>query len=270
MRSSAAGKSRPTRASARSACGSLNSGFAFDYDIDASNYTLNARNEMKFGSASNVLVVGTAHDRWTRDVLGAFGSTSNQASHAWYAKDDVTLAGGTRLAAGVRTERIEKDTTSSATGVADRMKGWELGVSHPFTQAITRLRARRPQLPAGERRRVQLHVARRGIAPAGVARHGAGRALGLRSGKAEARVYRSNIDGEIGFDPAAANLFFSGANVNFDPTRRQGLEIDASHGITTHGRRCVSTQRCGRRRSAPVRIRTRRAAGAAPDARGAG
>ena len=42
------------------------------------------------------------------------------------------------------------------------------------------------------------------------------------SGKWSVRYYRSDLKNEIGLDPA------SYSNVNFDPTRRSGVEIDAS------------------------------------------
>jgi iron complex outermembrane receptor protein len=49
-------------------------------------------------------------------------------------------------------------------------------------------------------------------------------------GRVEARLYRSELTDEIGYDPNAAGPFgFPGANVNFDPTRRQGLELDWTH-----------------------------------------
>jgi iron complex outermembrane receptor protein len=47
--------------------------------------------------------------------------------------------------------------------------------------------------------------------------------------KVEARLYRSAITDEIGYDPNATGPFspgFNGANINFDPTRRQGIELD--------------------------------------------
>jgi iron complex outermembrane receptor protein len=49
----------------------------------------------------------------------------------------------------------------------------------------------------------------------------------------EARVYRSNLRNEIGFDPNAAgpNPIFPGANSNLDPTRRQGAELDATYAM---------------------------------------
>ena len=54
---------------------------------------LRARNERTIAGATNVLVVGYDYARWQRDVLGTFGSTASQHSRAFYAKDDVTLAG---------------------------------------------------------------------------------------------------------------------------------------------------------------------------------
>ncbi|MDP3759304.1 MAG: TonB-dependent receptor [Ramlibacter sp.] len=212
---------------------SLNSGFPFDYDIDAANYGLRARNQLTFGGVRNLLVLGTDYARWTRDVLGAFGSTANQSSRAWYLKDDVTLAGGTRLSAGLRTEKIAKDNTSAAAGTAGRQHAWDLGVSHPFGRGAT------AYVRAGRSYRLA-NVDEFGYtAPATILEPQTSRDLELgarfayASGKAEFRVYRSLLDNEIGFDPNAAGPFgFSGANVNFNPTRRQGVELDTSHALT--------------------------------------
>ena len=207
---------------------SMNSGFAYDYDVDATSYTLNARNEAKLGGVANVFVLGASHERWTRDVLGAFGSTSNQSARAIHAKDDVTLASGTRLSAGLRTERIVKD--NAGTGIADRMNAWELGVSHPFSESLT------AYARAGRSYRLANVDEFSFTSPGAVLRPQVSRdaELGARwtytGGKVEARVYSSRLTNEIGFDPNAAN-FFPGANVNFDPTRRQGIELDTRHAL---------------------------------------
>jgi len=61
----------------------------------------------------------------------------------------------------------------------------------------------------------------------------AGARWSYAAGRAEVRAYRSSLANEIGFDPGAAGPFgMSGANVNFDPTRRQGLELDTAHTVT--------------------------------------
>ena len=212
---------------------SLNSGFPFDYDTDATNYSLRARHEGALAGGRNLLVLGTDHGRWTREVLGTFGSTARQDSRAVYLKDDFTLAGGTRLSAGARTERIEKDNSSAVAGLSDRLTAWELGASTPLAAGVT-LYGR-----AGRSYRLANVDEFSFTAPAAVLQpqtsldHELGARWTYASGKAEVRLYRSRLENEIGFDPNAAGPFgFPGVNVNFDPTRRQGLEFDASHALS--------------------------------------
>ncbi len=212
---------------------SLNSGFPFDYDIDASNESLRARHEAGLAGMKNILVVGFDHARWTREVLGAFGSSASQSSRAFYAKDDVTLGSGTRLSAGWRTEKIAKDNSNAAAGTDGRQHAWELGASHPVSADMT------AYARAGRSYRLA-NVDEFGYTSPGTIlqpQQSRDLELGARwayaAGKAEVRLYRSLLDNEIGFDPNAAGPFgFSGANVNFDPTRRQGLELDTSHALT--------------------------------------
>ena len=212
---------------------SLNRGFPFDYDTDATHASLRARHEADVAGARNLLVLGTDHGRWSRDVLGAFGSTATQTSHAWYAKDDVTLRGGTRWSVGARTERIAKENSIAPAGLADRLNAWEIGASTPASASLT-LYGR-----AGRSYRLANVDEFSFTAPATALQPQTSRDLELgarwayASGKAEARLYRSLLDHEIGFDPDAAGPFgFPGVNVNFDPTRRQGLELDTSHSLT--------------------------------------
>jgi iron complex outermembrane receptor protein len=232
---------------------SLNSGFPFDYDVDAANYSLRARNEAKLGGVTNVLVLGTDYTRWTRDVLGAFGSTANQTSRALYMKDDVMLTGGTRLSAGLRSERIVKSNSDAIDGIGDRLNAWELGVSQPVA-ANTTVYGR-----LGRSFRLANVDEFSFTSPGAVLRPQTSRdvELGARwnhaTGKLEARLYRSTLTDEIGFDPNAAGPFgFLGANVNLDPSRRQGLELDATHAVTsTLGLRMNAGLRQARFRSGP-------------------
>jgi len=212
---------------------SLNSGFPYDYDIAATSYSLRARNQAVWGGAKNLLVFGADDARWSREVLGAFGSSASQSARALYARDDVTLAGGTRLSAGLRTEKIAKDNSNALSGTDDRQHAWDLGISHPFAQGMT------AYARAGRSYRLA-NVDEFGYtSPGTILKPQTSRdmELGARwayaSGKAEVRLYRSLLDNEIGFDPNAAGPFgFAGANVNFDPTRRQGLELDTRHDLT--------------------------------------
>jgi len=208
-------------------------GIPFDFDVDATTYALRARHEGKFGAVKNALVLGTDIGDWEREVLGAFGSVATQQSRAFYAKDDVTLPGGTRISLGGRTEKIEKDNTASGTGFDDRQQAWELGVSHPFGSAWT------GYARVGRSFRLANVDEFNFTSPGTTLQPQVSRdvELGTRwsyaAGKVEARLYRSALTNEIGFDPNAAGPFgFFGANVNFDPTRRQGLELDWNHALT--------------------------------------
>jgi len=212
---------------------SSNSGFAFDYDTDARNASLRARHEGKLGSATNTVVFGTDHARWTRDVLGAFGSTARQSTHAWYAKDDLTLAGGTRLAAGLRTERLAKEASTAASGLADRLNAWELGASTPVGRGVTVYGRAGRSFRLANVDEFSFTAPGRALQPQTSRDLEAGARWSYAAGRAEVRAYRSSLANEIGFDPGAAGPFgMSGANVNFDPTRRQGMELDTAHTVT--------------------------------------
>ncbi|MRD47289.1 TonB-dependent receptor [Caenimonas koreensis DSM 17982] len=210
---------------------SVNSGFVYDYDVASTNYSLNARHEAKLGGAVNVLVLGASHERWTRDVLGAFGSTATQSSRALYAKDDITLAGGTRISAGLRTERIVKDNTSAASGINDRMNAWELGASQPVSSTLTAYARVGRSFRLANADEFSFTSLGASLLPQVSRDAELGARWAYTGGKVDARVYSSRLTHEIGYDPNAAN-FFPGANVNFDPTHRQGLEIDTSHALT--------------------------------------
>lgn len=203
-----------------------------DYDVDASQVALRARNETQLGAVKNILVAGTDIGRWRREFLGTFASVATQRSRAFYVKDDVVLAGGTRLSAGARTEKIEKDNSSSGTGFDDRQNAWELGISQAFGDAWTAHAryGRSFRLPNVD----EFNFTSPGVTLRPQTSRDA--ELGLRwayaSGEVQARLYRSMVTDEIGFDPAAPGVFGPGVNVNFDPIRRQGLELDWNHALT--------------------------------------
>jgi iron complex outermembrane receptor protein len=235
---------------------SLNSGFAYDYDIDSNSYALRGRRDASFGGWRNALTIGSDIDDWQRDLLGAFGSVARQRSRAFYAKDDLTLPGGTRLTLGARTARIDKDNSSSGSGFAARRNAWELGASHPFTRAFTGyVRVGRSfRLPSVD----EFNFTTPGVAlrPQSSRDAELGARWAYEGGQLEARLYRSVLHDEIGFDPNAVgplSAFGSnGANVNFDPTRRQGLELEASRAVTrTVGVRLNAAWRQATFRSGP-------------------
>lgn len=212
---------------------SMSFGFPFDYDVEANNYALRARHEASLGAVKNALVLGVDVADWRREVLGAFGSEASQHSRGFYVKDDITLPAGTRLSLGARTERIEKDSSAVADEFDDRQHAWELGVSQPLAAGWT------AYARIGRSFRLA-NVDEFSFTTPGVSlRPQVSRdvELGARwshaKGKLDARLYRSALENEIGFDPNGVGPFGPfGANVNFDPTRRQGLELDWNHALS--------------------------------------
>lgn len=206
-------------------------GFAFDYDIEAQTHGLSARREAVLGGVKNAFTLGIDGSEWRRDILGPFGATASQRARALYLKDDLLFGGGTRVSVGLRSERIEK--VSGLLQLASRESAWELGASHPLGAGIT------AYARAGSSYRLPNVDEFSFTAPGAMLRTQESRdiELGLRykhaAGSIEARLYRNTLTNEIGFDPNAPGPFgFPGANMNFDPTRRQGLEVDVVHAVS--------------------------------------
>ena len=202
-------------------------GFAADYDVDAHNYALRARREAKLGSLTNILVLGFDRNDWARTNY-SFGPDSQQDADAFYARDDVLFSTGTRLSLGGRTEKIRKE--SGGTVLDDRQNAWELGLSHPVATDWTAwFRAGHSyRLPNAD----EFNLTQPGttLQPQESDDTEVGTRWAYAGGKVEARLYHSSLKHEIGFDPNAARTFF-GANVNFDPTRREGVEVDWNHAL---------------------------------------
>lgn len=206
----------------------------FDYDIDATNSSLSARNTSRIGSVQNQLVLGADAAHWTRNLLGAFPTLGTQASLGVYVRDDVTFAGGTRVFAGVRSTRLRADFPSGfpPVGIGERLNAWELGASHPVLQDVTVY----GRVGRGFRLGTVDEIS---FTPPGVQlvpQTSRDLELGARwvrgADKVDARIFSSTYDKEIGFDPTAPGPFGAGANVNFTPTRRQGVEAEASRAVT--------------------------------------
>ena len=215
---------------------SMNSGFAYDYDVKASSQGLRARHAARVGDIGNTLVIGVDHGQWERVVPGSSGSVSDQSSRALYGRDEVTLAGGTRLSAGWRSEAVRKNNSNAATGIDERQTAWEFGVLQPVAPGVSvygRI-GKSFRLPNVDEFGFTSKGAVLRVQTSRDAELGARWAAG--GSRVEARLYRSSFTDEIGYDPSVAGPFgpdSRGANVNFDPTRRQGLEIELSQRVSS-------------------------------------
>lgn len=214
---------------------SLNKGVSnYRYDIDASTLALLAKHEGKFDSLRNAFTFGHDQADWTRTTPGTFGSVSQQKSNAMYVQDEVTLNSGTRLSAGYRSENIRQADTYTASTDSDH-SAWEIGMTQPLSEAWS-VYAR-----LGNSFRLA-NIDELGFTtPNAVLQPQSSRDLELgnrwkyKQGRVELRYYRSSLSNELGYDPIVVNInSFSGlgANVNFDPTFRQGLELETRHELT--------------------------------------
>jgi iron complex outermembrane receptor protein len=195
----------------------------YDYDVDAKNSGLRAKNESQWGSIKNQLVIGHDNNTWNRQVYG--GSISDQKSNAWFVQDSVTLASGSRFTGGFRTERISKRSGTAL--LDDRQNAWDLGFSHPLSTGSriwTRFGESFRLANADEFSFTDPAVS---IRPQTSKDIEAGWSWARAAYKIEARMYRNDLTDEIAYDPLANNIYGpSGSNVNLDPTRRKGIEID--------------------------------------------
>lgn len=214
---------------------SLSSGVStYRYDVDANTLALRAKNEARLGGLGNVLTLGHDQSDWKRTVPGTFGSVSQQKNSALYIQDQVTLASGTRLSAGYRSENIKQSDTYNASTDQDQ-SAWELGITQPLNEKWS-VYGR-----VGSSYRLA-NVDELGFTlPGAVLQPQTSRDVELGSrwkyagGQVELRYYRNNLSNELGYDPTVANVnSFNGfgANVNFEPTRRQGLELEARHDLS--------------------------------------
>ena len=215
---------------------SLYSGVPYQYKVDANTLALRAQHEGKVGSIRNVLTLGHDQAEWNRTVPGAFGATSLQKTSALYVQDEMTLSAGTRLSAGYRTENIKQTDTYTA-GTDSDHSAWELGLTQPLSDTWSVYGRLGNSFRLANIDELGFTV------PGAVLQAQTSRDLELGNrwkyagGRVELRYYRSTVTHELGYDPTVANPQAwdpanLGANVNFDPVLRQGLELETQHDLT--------------------------------------
>ena len=210
------------------------SSFNYAYDIDAHNKGIRARHSAPFGAFNNAFVVGFDRNDWTRVVRGSFGSTSDQVSKAVYLTDDLALPGGTRLSAGVRSERANKTSTDPAVvPVDERYNAWDVGVVQPIAANASVFARFGRSFRFGNADEIGFTSFGGALRPQTSRDIDLGARWAYSTGRAELRFYRNALHDEIGYNPEAPNTFGPGANINLDPTLHQGVELEAVHTLNT-------------------------------------
>jgi iron complex outermembrane receptor protein len=192
----------------------------------------------------NELVAGIDLTGWKRKTTSGYSlADASQRSRALYVRDELRFdpAHNGRLALGARRELFKKDYVDAiAGGVPDNgsqgQNAWEAQGSYSVLPQLE-LTAR-----AGQSYRVANVDENSFRTSLGLLKvqtsHDLelGASYGGSAGKLSARVFRHRLDNEIFYDPTAF------ANTNLDPTRRQGVEIDAEAALAAHWRASAHLQ----------------------------
>lgn len=203
------------------------------FDLDAKNSHLRARHTWQQSDYRNALSLGYEQSDWDLNVKERWDAPRRAEANnkAWYIKDDVSLlASGTHLSAGWRSQRMRKSDTQLAEPIRQREHAWELGLRQElgsdwsvFARTAQGLRGANADEYNYTMPSVTLKPQTSRDVELGLNWQHAGSSVELRS-------YRSRVNNEIGFDATANGGW--GANVNFDPLTRKGLEVDGEWAAT--------------------------------------
>jgi iron complex outermembrane receptor protein len=175
----------------------------------------------------NEFVAGVDLIDWERST--SFGSDTSQDSRALYLRDEMRFGGArnARLALGARHERFDKKEANADLFVPNgeqSQNGWSVEGSIDPAPGVT-VHAKAGQsyrIPNADENGYRSSLGL--LAPQTSRDLELGVSVGSDARRISARVFRHRLENEIFFDPTLNGF---GANTNLDPTRRQGIEIDA-------------------------------------------
>jgi iron complex outermembrane receptor protein len=200
------------------------------YSARQTQFSPRVRQLATVGGMLNELVAGIDLIRWQRKTAADFSTAdSRQDSKAIYLRDELRFdqAHDGRLAIGARHEVFDKDFVDplafnpAPESGSQSLNAWELQASYkvlPKVQAYAR---------AGQSYRVanvdenSFRTSPGALVPQTSHDLELGATFGDSARQLTARVFRHNLRNELFYDPTKF------ANTNLDPTRRQGIEVDA-------------------------------------------
>lgn len=212
------------------------SGFLSKARTEMSQFSPRLRYVGTAGSVVNELVAGLDFTHWNRVSDGFSKTDATQKSGAIYFRDEIRTSKA-RLAFGARHERFEKNSFDTATLIEQYRKNsslnaWTLEGSYDI-QPLLNVFAK-----AGRSYRVAnvddngFTLNNRLLRPQTSDDLELGASFGGSAAKVTAKVFRHKLKNEIAYDPIIANGGGTGANVNLDPTKHEGLEIEARAKLT--------------------------------------
>lgn len=203
-------------------------------DGDMTQFSPRLRYLADLGGYQNELVAGLDFARWNRHTVSDFGgfpasdANASQSSRAIYVRDEIRI-GKARIAAGGRHEVFDKDFTNplgfatTAYSRSHSLNAWELQAKYDFTPSLNAFgKVGRSYRVANADENAGTPVINQPLEPQTSQDLELGVSVGSAARKLTARVFRHRLTNEIFYNP----LTF--ANVNLDPTQRQGIEIEGN------------------------------------------
>lgn len=205
------------------------------YDSKQIQFSPRVRRLADIGGMLNEVVAGIDLTKWERTTDASFSAAdANQKSKAFYLRDELRFdaAHEGRVSAGVRREIFDKDFSDplgfATTGydIAQGLNAWELQASYmPLTGLTVFGKAGQSYRVANADDNAQTRVINAALLPQKSQDLEFGATFANAVHKVTARVFRHNLRNEIFYDP------INFANVNLDPTKRQGFELDGEQRI---------------------------------------
>lgn len=213
--------------------------YAAQADSHVTQFSPRIRHQNAFGNGNNELVAGIDLARWERDTVATFGgfpssnATASQQSRAFYIRDEVRIDKA-RIALGARRESFDKEFadpvafSTTAYAKSATLNAWELQGSYlvlPKLEVFAKAGKsfRMPNVDENAATPVQNQP----LAPQTSRDLELGTSFGDARQKIMLRLFRHQLKNEIFYNPTQF------ANVNLDPTQRQGGEIEGSAQLTT-------------------------------------
>lgn len=184
----------------------------------------------EIGAAELLVLVGADLQDWDFKGTSNFGQNESAKQHneAGYATVDLLLPSATRIVAGVRSENVVKSAKDVANFIdysrPNALDAWDLGLNQEISKGLN-VYGR-----AAQAYRVANVDDNRYLTTALKPQTSRDMELGIKWNRANGggafRVFQQDTVNEIAYDPTA----FS--NVNLDPTKRSGAELEGNLALT--------------------------------------
>jgi iron complex outermembrane receptor protein len=209
--------------------------YVTDTAINATSTNVRARTDFKGAGVQHTLTVGVDQGTWSyRDVAAA---SAQSDSEAVYLTDDMhILASATRVSVGLRREAARKTRSAATTKVDHALTAWHVGLTQDLGSGVQAYGRTGKSFRFANVDEINFVTPGVNLKPQTAKDLELGARWKNATSRAELRWYRSDLENELGYDASAIGPYSAfgsdGANVNFDATQRQGVELEARHVFT--------------------------------------